>query len=347
MSCWPTRHATATNGRPDGARGIRRFPNAASSSATMATRPMPQRLVERPATIAPMNDEAPPTPAMRPTAAALSPSSSSANRNHVAPNTPQSAAIVMELRAKARRTGWSRTTRRPMRISSSTGSRSAGGGGGGPPGPVGRRGRWRLRAPDRQEQHGRDDIGHGIDEDRDGPRQRLDEETADPESDELRDGAAGGQGAVRLDESVLLDDRRQVGVVRCVEERREDGGQDRDDEELQEAEGAQGEGDGDRAEERRPSEVRPDQDRPPAQAVHPCPGDEADDEDGEEIRAPEQRHLDRARAERQDGDERQGDAGDERPEDGDRRRRPHPDERAVLPERAAERVGHGRRSIRA
>ena len=65
----------------------------------------PQRRVDRVATIAPMIDDAPPTPATMPTRAALTPSSSMANRNHVAPKTPHSIDISIWAPANARRTG--------------------------------------------------------------------------------------------------------------------------------------------------------------------------------------------------------------------------------------------------
>ncbi len=67
MSCWASRHATAMSGRPAGASGMNRLPTAESSMATIATGPIPQRAVDRVATIAPMNDDAPPTPATMPT----------------------------------------------------------------------------------------------------------------------------------------------------------------------------------------------------------------------------------------------------------------------------------------
>ena len=67
-----TRHATATSGSPDGASGMNALPTAASSIAPIATGPMPQRPVARVATTAPMNDEAPPTPATTPSTAGLS-----------------------------------------------------------------------------------------------------------------------------------------------------------------------------------------------------------------------------------------------------------------------------------
>ena len=61
-----TRQPTATSGSPAGASGMNALPTAARSIAAIATGPMPQRRVARVATTAPMNDDAPPTPAMTP-----------------------------------------------------------------------------------------------------------------------------------------------------------------------------------------------------------------------------------------------------------------------------------------
>ena len=110
---------------------MNRLPRAASSMAAMATGPTPQRRVDRVATTAPMKDDAPPTPAMTPMAAGVTPTSSMANRNHVAPKTPHSIDMSIWAPTNARRIGEPRTMRNPCRISSRTGSRSERGGGGG------------------------------------------------------------------------------------------------------------------------------------------------------------------------------------------------------------------------
>ena len=179
--------------------------------APIATGPTPQRTVERAAATAPMNDEAPPTPATSPRTAGPSFSSSSTNRNQVAPKMPHSAPSDICAPANARSTGSWMTRRKPSRISRSTGSRSSGGRW------------WRLLTPDAPEQHGRREERDGVDGDGDRRGQDLDEEAADAEGQELRRRSARGEGAVGIDELVALDDRRQVGVVGGVEERREEG----------------------------------------------------------------------------------------------------------------------------
>ena len=95
----------AISGSPAGASGMNALPTAESSIATIATGPIPKRRVARVATIAPMNDEKPPTPAMTPSAAGSRPSSSSTNRNQVAPKIPHSAASDIWAPTNARRTG--------------------------------------------------------------------------------------------------------------------------------------------------------------------------------------------------------------------------------------------------
>ena len=176
----------------------------------MATRPTPKRRVARVAATAPMNDENPPTPATRPITAGPSWSSSRTNRNQTAPKMPHSAARAIWAPANARRIGSWRTSRSPSRISLSTGSRSSRGGGGAS-------GTRIVHSSTR-----RGDVAHRVDGDRDRRGQELDEEAADPEGGELRGRAAGGEGRVGVDQSLALDDRRQVGVVGGVEERRQD-----------------------------------------------------------------------------------------------------------------------------
>ena len=94
-------------------------------------------------------------------------------------------------------------------------------------------GRWRrFGRADRQQEDGGDQVGDRVDDDRDRAGQELDEEARDAEPGELRNRAAGGQGAVRLDQPLSLHDRREVRVVGGVEERRQHGGETRDRDEL-------------------------------------------------------------------------------------------------------------------
>ena len=96
-----------------------------------------------------------------------------------------------------------------------------------------------------------------------------------PKADELGGRSAGREGAVRLDEPLALDDRRQVGVVGRVEERRQDRRQRRSRRAAaRSVRTPSDERDRDRAEQDGPPEVGPDEDRPPAEPVDPGAGDE-------------------------------------------------------------------------
>jgi hypothetical protein len=63
-------------------------------------------------------------------------------------------------------------------------------------------------------------------------------------------------------------------------------------------------------EEQQGGQVAGDHHRPAWQAVHPRADRQADQQPGQPCRRGEQRHLERARVEHGDRDERQGDAGD-------------------------------------
>ena len=304
------------------------FPTADSTIAPIATGPMPQRAVVLDATTAPMNDDAPPTPATTPRTAGLSWRSSSTNRKNVAPKMPHSAASAICAPTNARRIGRAPDDGQADPDLGQDGFAVLG------------FGRRRLGLADRPEQDRRHEVGHRVDGDGDRRREDLDEEPADPEGHELGGGSARGEGAVRVDQALALDDRRQVGVVGGIEERRQDRGQPGDHQELRERQDAERERDRHGTEQDRPTEVRPDEDRPSPQPVDPGAGDEPEDERRTEVEAAQDRDLDRARAEHEDGHQRQRDPGDERAEDRDGRRRPDADERRVAPERGGERIAH-------
>ena len=245
---------------------------------------MPQRRVARVAMTAPMNDEKPPTPATSPRMAGLRCSSSSTKRKNVAPKMPHSPASAICAPANARRTGSWMTRRRPSRISARTGSRSSRGGGG-----ASSRRIDPSSTADARKLTASTAIAIGA-------RQGLHQEAADPERHEFRGRPTGRQRRVGLDQPVALDDRRQVGVVGRVEERREDRGQPGHDQQLPEGQDAERERERDRTQERRPPQVRPDEHGPSPQPVHPRARDEPEDERGDEIEAAQDRDLDARRS---------------------------------------------------
>ena len=85
----------------------------------------------RSATTAPTSELRPPKPAMMPIAAGPSPSSSTANRIQIAPNTPHRVAMAIDASVNARMIGSPRDDRQALADLLETGSRSALGGGGG------------------------------------------------------------------------------------------------------------------------------------------------------------------------------------------------------------------------
>ena len=99
-------------------------------------------------------------------------------------------------------------------------------------------------------------------------------------------------------EALPFDDRRQVGVVGRVEERGQDRRQRGHEEHVPERQDAGHERDGDGGEQDRPAEVRPDEDRAPPEPVHPCTGDEPDDEARPDLEATEDGNLERTGAKR-------------------------------------------------
>ena len=232
----------------------------------MATGPTPQRRVERVATSAPMNDEAPPTPAM----------------------TPISAGLTLELVEREQEPGRPEDAPQHRHQHLGADERAQHGVAAHEPQPVAdlvehrlSLGAWRWRRlgpPDGQQQNGRDQVGDRVDDDRDRAGQQLDEETADTEPGELGDRAARRQRAVRLDQTLALDDGRQIGVVRRVEERGQHRGQARDHDELPQGERPEHERDRDRAKQDRPPQIRPDEHGPPPQPVHPRAGHQAHDQ---------------------------------------------------------------------
>ncbi len=195
--------------------------------------------------------------------------------------------------------------------------------------------RWRwLLDPDRAQQHRGDEVGHRVDGDRERSGQGLDQEARRAEREELRYRTRRGQRAVRLDELGARDDRRQVRAVGHVEERRQQRGQQRDDEQLRQRQGPGDRGHWDAAQEQRTSEIGPDHHGSTSQPVHPGAGDQPNRQPGGEIHGAHQRDLDRSRAQHVDRDQGQRQAGEQAAEDRDRRCRPQTGECPVAPQRA-------------
>ena len=94
---------------------------------------------------------------------------------------------------------------------------------------------------------------------------------------------------VALDEPIALDDRRQVALVRDVEEDRQRAGHEADDVELPDREHAQGVSERDRRQGDGAAEVADDENRAAAETIDPRSGGQGEEDEREELDRPEQR----------------------------------------------------------
>ena len=108
------------------------------------------------------------------------------------------------------------------------------------------------------------------------------------------------------------DDRREVGHAGVVEEGRQGGRQEGDEQQLGEAEDAGDPGDGDGAEEDGATEVGHHHDRAPSQPINPRSRRKAHEQQGDELEDPERRDLEWAGAEHDDRRQRHCRPGDVR-----------------------------------
>ena len=129
--------------------------------------------------------------------------------------------------------------------------------------------------------------------------------SAEPRPADLRGGAADLELRVAVDDLVALDERREVRLVRDVEEDRADADEEPDDVELAEREDVGDVRDRDRREERGASEVAGDEDRASPEPVDPDAGRQREEQEREELDGSERGDLERAGVEDEDRDERQ------------------------------------------
>ncbi len=153
-----------------------------------------------------------------------------------------------------------------------------------------RRAGW-LRTPDQEQRDRRYDKGNGIDKDRQGRPDHLDESAREAGTADLGKRGARGQLAVALDHPIDADERRNIGRIGRIEEGAEAALEEDDQVQLLDPQDARNVGHGDREQHDRPDRIGPDQQRPSQQAVDPGTGDEPDEQDGEAARDHEQRHL--------------------------------------------------------
>ena len=273
-----SRSLPAMSGAPEGASGMK---HVAAWPPRAATGPSPgqapKRRVTRRATRAPRpGSSIPPIAAMMPIAAGSRPRSSRANRYHVAPNTPHRPASAMLASVIARTIGWRATRRRPVAISRSTGSRSCL-----------RRRRRLVGADGSQQQPPRPRSVSRVDGD--GHRtadQIWTRKPAEPKGNELRHRhsmppgrrwRAAGPDAARWWAGRRGRPRRRTWSEPAAS-RATRSSCGRDSQPPMAASGMS-------REQGRPTQVGADHHRPPAQAIDPRPGDEADGQAGQQVHA--------------------------------------------------------------
>jgi hypothetical protein len=167
----------------------------------------------------------------------------------------------------------------------------------------------RVRRDAAEEPRRRDEACR-VDEDRDRRGDEADEDAGEPRSDDHRRRPADFQPGVALGESLARHELRQERLVADVEEDGERPGEEADDVQLPHLEDAGEVRGGNRGEDERPADVGGDEDPPPGQAVDPDAGRQREQQERQEVDRGQDADLERARAERQDRDERHRDPRD-------------------------------------
>ena len=191
----------------------------------------------------------------------------------------------------------------------------------------------RLGTADEDQRDRRHDERDRVDEDRNGRAEHLHEPAPEARTTDLGERRARGELAVALDHAIDPDERRNVRRIGGIEERPQAALEEHDEVQLLDPERAGEVGRRDREQQGCPDRVGRDEQRPSAQPVDPCAGDEADEEHPEAGRDDEQRHLERARCEHEQRDERHGGPGHHGAELGHRLAGPELHEVGVSPER--------------
>ena len=198
--------------------------------------------------------------------------------------------------------------------------------------------RGRLGPAHEGDGDGGDQEGRRVEGDGDGRGERLDEEAGEAGSGDLGDGFGEGKLGIGGDEILALDERGDVGLIRHVEEDRQQTRYAGDDVELGHAERAAHRRDGDGGEDGGAAEVGEDEDGASFEAVRPRSGEEAEEEDGDSGDSAEDAHLEGSRAQDQDSNERKRGAGDAGADLRDRLAGPELYKLAVAPERHLDRI---------
>ena len=201
-------------------------------------------------------------------------------------------------------------------------------------GGVGRAFRNDLLAANPEQERRRPQVADRVREDRVGRVEQTNEESAEARAADLRRRAADLELRVALHELVSRDERRQVRLVRDVEEDRQRSGDEADDVELRERDVTDEGGERNRPERRRASEIRENHDRPARQPVDPDAGREGEDQKRQEVDRRERRDLERRRVQDEHRHEWQRDLRHVRAELADGLSRPQLQEIAMSPQTA-------------
>ena len=205
----------------------------------------------------------------------------------------------------------------------------------------------RLLSPDREEEDGGESKADRIEQHRDGRAESTDDGAGRARTGELRRGTADLELRVPVDELVALDERRQVRLVRDVEEDGADPDQEGDDVQMAEGERVEEVGERNRAEQRRPAEVADDEDRLPPEPVDPHASRKREEDERQELDDEERGDGEGARVEKDDGNEGERELRELRAEDADRLGRPELEEVRLAPQAPlGPEPAHQRRSAR-
>ena len=198
-------------------------------------------------------------------------------------------------------------------------------------GPLGRG----FRPADDADEQGRPDEARRVDEDRVRGGRQADDHAAESRPADLRSRAADLELRVAVDQLLPVDERREIGLVRDVEEdgQRADG--EADGIELPDRQCAEPVRQRHRRERRRANEVGEDEDRLAPQPVDPDARREREEQEGQEVDGVQGGDLERARVQDDDRRERDREGRHLRPELADRLRRPELQEVGMPPESPA------------
>ena len=188
---------------------------------------------------------------------------------------------------------------------------------------------------DREDERPRHDEAPDVRENRVRRRKEPDERAGDSGPSELSDRRGALKLRVAVDELLARDQGGEVRLVRDVEEHRQHADDERDREQLPDAELAECVCDRNRSERERATHVADDQDGAPGQPVDPHPRGEREQQERQLLEDRERCDRERARMEDVDRDQRQREQAELRAELADRLACPELQKVPVPPESAS------------